>query len=318
MSEKTKSIGENLTPELKNVKSNKLVIKKKDTQIANQTTNNILPDIKVIEQFAESVKFSSFANAFKVNGKVNIGDIIANIVLGIEIGITPAASLALGRKLNANSYFSVLRGKELGLDTITSMSKIYILPTANGDIIALDVSIITKAILDKGVEIHRVRDYSPTPIYKSITGQYLGHKYLLYDNSGKLKDDYFLYNKLSNSEDELVEARKNNKIIIIESGITFVTSIRLVRKSHNIDETFHYSIQDATDAGLHVGFHSSLVDNKNQPIYIKGKDNWNNHPQNMLRNRPLSIGGRIVVADALQGSYSLEEANEITNAITIE
>lgn len=280
---------------------------------SNNFNNSILPRIDIIETFAKSVANSTFANAFKVDGKVNIGDIVANIVLGNELGITPAASLSLGKKLNANSYFSVLRGKELGLDVVTSMSKIYILPTSRGDIIALDVSIITKAILDKGVEMEIIRDYAPTAMYKTLSGVYLGHKYLLSDKQGNLKPDYFLYNPTFNTDEEVVTASEQHKIIMIESGLTRVTSIRFIRKSHNINEIFHYSIQDAIDAELHRGYHSTLLDTKGKPLYFKGRDNWNKHPQTMLRNRDISIAGRIIVSDALQGSYSIEEAEEIKN-----
>ncbi len=285
-------------------------------------SNQLLPDLQQIEQFANSVKNSAMAKAFEHKGKdgkmvVDVGDIIAAVTLGWDMGISPPAALMLGRKLNANSYFSVLRGKELGLDAITSMSKIYIIPTQNGDIIALDVSIITKAIIDSGTEIHYIRTSAPTPTYTEIkSGRYLGHKYMFTDKDDKIKDDYFIYVKGVNDND-VKEANGQGKIILIQSGITHVTSVRLIRKSHNIDETFHYSLQEATDAGLYRGFHSSLIDSKTKnPLYITGRDNWNNHPFTMLRNRITSIGGRIVVADKLQGSYSKEEVMEIVNVQT--
>ena len=200
------------------------------------------------------------------------------------------------------------------------MSKIYVISTKNGDILALDVGIITKAILDSGTEMHYIRDYAPTVTYKDlITGKYLGHKWLFMDDNGKLKDDYFIYTKGVTTDDEVKQANDDGKIILIRHDITFVTSLRLIRKSNNIDKVFHYSLQDATDAGLFNGYHSSLVDAKTKkPLYMAGRDNWNKHPATMLRNRPTSISGRIVVADRLQGAYSKEEAMEIVNVDTEE
>jgi len=303
--------------------NNTKVIKKNEVVSSPATTipqKDVLPNLQQIELFAEKIKHSTMAKPFEHKDKdgnviVDTGDIIAAITLGWDMGISPAASIMLGRKLNANSYFSVLRGKELGLNAITSMSKIYVISTKNSDILALDVGIITKAILDSGTEMHYIRDYAPAITYKDLlTGKYLGHKWLFTDDNDNLRDDYFIYIKGVTTDDEVKKANDDGKIILIKHGITFVSSLRLIRKSNNIDKTFHYSLQDATDAGLYNGYHSSLIDsNTKKPLYIKGRDNWNNHPATMLRNRVTSIGGRIVVADMLQGAYSKEEAMEIVD-----
>jgi len=278
------------------------------------SNDNVLVNLDAITKLANSVKTSPFAKDFRnENGDVDEGAIISNMALGIEMGLSPVASLMLGKRLNANAYFSVLRGRELGLDPISSISKVYNISTSNGNVIALAVDIIIAKILESGTEIHYIRDFKPTPMYKSLTGQYLGHKYLLFDDEGKLDEDFFLYVKDVTTKEELLEAQKQGKTIIYQSGITNVSTVRLVRKSNNIDKTFTYSLQEAIDAGLYNGFHSSLLDTKGKPLYMKGKSNWNNHPQTHLRHRPLSIGGRIVVADYLMGNYSIDEAIEIIN-----
>ncbi len=283
----------------------------------------LLPDISKIEEFANAVKNSSLADAFKKKNKdgqmvVDIADIVAAVSLGNDMGITPAASLLLGRKLNANSYFSVLRGRELGLNPITSMSKIYVISTTNGDILALDVGLIAKAILDSGTKMEYIRDFEPTFTYKDIiTNKYLGHKWLLSNEDGTLNEQYFLYINNVTPQEDVKKANADGKMIIAQTGITNVTSLRLIRNSNNINKIFHYSLQDATDAGLYMGYSSSLLDVKTKKaIYIKGRDNWNKHPVTMLRNRVTSIGGRIIVADLIQGGYSMDEAMELANVDT--
>ena len=130
--------------------------------------------------------------------------------------------------------------------------------------------------------------------------------------------NFFLYVKDITSVDETKKANQDGKIIIKQSGITNVSSVRLVRKSNDSDITINYSLQEAIDAELYMGYHSKLKDSKGNPIYVKGKGNWNNHPATHLRHRPLSIGGRIIAADALMGAYSIEEAIEIMNIDSVQ
>ena len=295
---------------------------KKNTYSTPTKTDDPFEAFNKLAMLEESISKLSDSSIIKKNfssknedGKtvVNTSDVVSCIMLGQEMGLPPAVSINFGNRLNTKSYFSVLRGRELGLNPITSMNKIYNITTKNGDIIYIAVDIINKAIIDSGTEIHIIRDNAPVITYKSITGKYLGHHYNICDNKGNLNDNIFIYKDGVTPLEKLTEANAANKLIIIPFGITNVTSIRLVRKSNNMDIIFHYSLQDATDGKLYRGFHSSLVDNNGKPLRIDGKDNWNNHPTTHLRNRSLSIGGRIVVADKLQGSYNKEEAAEIAD-----
>lgn len=240
--------------------------------------------------------------------KVDTNAIVGAMVLGNELGISPMASLMLGRKLNANSYYSILRGRELGIDSITSINKIYVIPNSNGDTIALSVDIITAKMIEAGVVITYLRDNLPVPTYKDINGRYIGHKYQIYNDDNTLKDGFFVYVKDKTSKDELQGAMQDGKIIVYQSGITNVSTVKLDRQSTNTSVTITYSLQEAIDASLYNGFHSYLVGDDAKPLMVKGKANWNNHPATHLRHRPLSIGGRIIAADVLKGNYSIEEA----------
>ncbi len=243
---------------------------------------------------------------------VDKGDIIACLVLGQELGISPMGSIVLGKQLNAKSYFSVMRGKELGLDSITSISKIYNIETNNGNILSMDYTLIAKVIIETVDTMEYVRDHELTPTYVITTDKsYAGHHHQLFDN-GKIKEGFFLYIPKVTPNEELSNAVNTGLIIIQSRGTTRVTSLRIVRTSINLNKTFHYSLQEATDAGLYRGYHSTLVDNAGKPVYMPGRDNWNKHEATMLRNRVTSIAGRLAVADKIN-AYSHEEAMEIIN-----
>jgi hypothetical protein len=292
-----------------------------------QTTSNnsgssvLTRQLQEFDVFAEYILNSDYKKNFeKVNKDnqkiVEKGDIIACLVLGNELGITPMGSIALGRQLNAKSYFSVIKGRELGLNPITSISKIYNIETANGTILSMAVDIISKCIIDAKVQMDYIRDYEVSPTYITMSGVYVGHKYNISDDKGNIKSDYFLYNSKFHSVDDFKSAMTEGKIIIVEKGFTHVTTLRLIRSDIGLNKLFHYSLQEATDAGLYAGFHSTNVDNAGKAIYVTGRSNWNNHPATMLRNRVTSIAGRIVVADKLQGTYSHDEAQEIADVNT--
>lgn len=298
----------------------------KDNNYDNSPSNNLVKTLDDFDQLAEAIINSNYAKAFEKNIKtvkpdgttkietvVEKSDIVAALLLGKELGFSPMAAITLGKQLSSKSYLAVQRGKALGLDAMTSMAKIYSFSNRNGEIItALDVSIITKCILDVCDVMEYVRDYEYARLYYNmLDNSYVGHEYLIKNEQGKINPKYLVYIKDATSMEELKEAIKEGIIPIIAKGNTFVTSLRLVRKSKGIDKTFHYSIQDAIDAGLHRGFHSSQKDVKGNPIYVEGRDNWNNHPSTMNRNRVTSIAGRVVAGDRIQGGYSYEEAEEI-------
>jgi len=298
---------------------------KDNDKLAVKTTpnNGNIVDLAAITTLANQVKTSPFAKDFTSKDKdgnitVDTGAIVANMVLGHEMGLAPMASLMLGKRLNANSYFSVLKGRELGIDPITAISKIYNIPSGGGSVIALAVDIIIAKIIESNTTMTYIRDFEPTPTYSTADGIYVGHKHLLTNEDGSFKSNFFLYIKDVTDIKLAKQAKQDGKIIIVQTGMTNVTSLRLVREAKGLDVVFHYSLQEAIDAKLYRGFHSSLKDDKGNALYIKGKDNWNSHPATHLRHRPASIGGRIVVADKLLGAYSIDEAIEILNIDTVQ
>jgi hypothetical protein len=289
----------------------------------NSSSNSLILMLEQFDTFADYILNSDYRKQFEKtitddDGKTKRiaekGDIIACLTLGNELGISPMGSIALGKQLNAKSYFSVIKGRELGLDPITSISKIYNIETKNGTVLSLAVDIITKVLLENNCILDYIRDYELTPMYRSVeTKVYVGHKYNILNSNGELLNSFYIYDKNSTNQEDLKLAVTEGKIIIQRFGYTHVTSLRVIRKNKNLDITIHYSLQDATDADLFSGYHSSNVDKDGKPIFVSGKSNWNNHPATMLRNRVTSIAGRIAVADKLQGAYSHDEVMEIIN-----
>ena len=297
--------------------------------------------IAELKELTDVIKTSDLAKPFRItdkdgnykldkdgNPEVDTGAIMSNMILGNELGITPMASLLLGKALNAKSYFSVLKGRTLGLDPVTSIDKIYNIPTKNGDKLSLDVSVISRAIILSGTKMEYIRDAQIVPTYKTVVdNKYAGHKFNICNADGSVKDGFYIsplnVTDLAKPENKevLTEVQKQNrdgKTVVYKSGSTKVTSLRLVRKLDNgeiIDNTFHYSLQEAIDAELVSGVHSSRIDPQTGKLeVIEVKSAWTYHENTMLRNRVTSIAGRIMVADLLAGTYSHEEMVEIVNA----
>jgi len=280
-------------------------------------SGSLQDQLEGFETFATMIaKSPMYSKAFRdKEGNIDEGAILANIVLGNEMGIPPAASVMLGNKLDKKSYFSVIKGKAMGLDPITSINKIYNISTNNGDVIALAVDLVSKAILDSGTSMEYIRDFQAVPMYFDVvSGMYVGHKYNVCDTHGQLKEDYHLLEgKTELTENDKVAKKAGKTFIKKGSNLTTITSLRLVRPDKNINQVFHYSLQEATEAGLYRGYSVYLKDAKGNPIYMEGRNNWNSHPATMLRNRVTSIGGRIIAADILQGAYTTDEVIDMSS-----
>lgn len=224
----------------------------------------------------------------------NKSDVIAAIVLGSELGISPMAAITLGAKLNAKAYTKVMRGRKLGLDPMTSIDLIHVIPTKNGDTVSAGVHVIAGVLLKNGIKYEYTQDSDPVYDYISLkTG-----KIVQYDESKHLAVD-------KNTTPEEINKAKEAKKDFVQKRITNRITTCVFKRDGYKDLTITYSLQDATNAGLYRGINEDGEK-------IDGKDNWNKHPATMLRNRTLTIGGRIIGADYLDGMYSIEEAMEFT------
>ena len=244
----------------------------------------------------------------------NKHDVVACVLLGADMGLTPMAAITLGKQLNQNSYFSVLKGRSMNLDPITSIQNIYNISTSRGSILYTGVHIITSTIIKSGTIIEFLEDYVRVPIYRDSKSNVIQYEDLL-DNTGNVDSRFFIASSLSLAA-EVKAASEAGKVLIAKSlSNDRRTTIKFTRPLIGQTITKSYSLQEATDAGLYMGYHSELCDTKNKPLAIEGKDNWNKHPRVMLTNRVLAIGGRIIASDMLNGIYLPEEAKEIADTI---
>ena len=305
--------------------SNKIVKSKNSDSQSNQLQTNdfgsndeFLNSIKKAEQIAEYVINSkTFGAAFEKtvvkldkdgnevldkNGNPvytkykDKNDVISAILIGQEIGIPPMTAIAMGGKLKNDAFIKVRRGKALGIDPITALDVIDIVPSGSGDKISLGVGIITKVLLDNHVKIEFLKDYANHYIYiNSATKEEI-------DIETLPKDSYYIVTSASKATD-ITQAKTKNQTLLIRKA-TKITTIKLTRGNQSITKS--YTLQMATDAGLYKGVTTDGVK-------VKGKDNWNNHPYNMLTNRPLTIAGRLIIGDKLYTSYSSDEISEFTD-----
>ncbi len=260
--------------------------------------------LKSAEALADYVVSSeTFANSFKdEDGNINKSDVIAAIVLGSELGIPPMSAITLGKKLNTDAFFKVMRGRELGLDPISSMTNISVINTSNGATIHTGVHVISKVLIDNKVQFKITEDFAPVYAYIST-------KTKAEVDVDRWREHIFVIDA-DTPVVELNKAKEEGKILCTKRLKTRRTTILFNRKGFE-EIQISYTLQEATNAGLYRGV-------SEDGLQVDGKANWNNHPATMLRNRTLTIGGRIICADKLQNTYSNEEVSEFTDYEVID
>jgi len=282
-----------------------------DPKVSN---NSLIEQLQVATQIAEFVANSSiYSKAFETNvldkegniisKVINKNDIIGCILLGNAIGLNPMVSIVMGRQLNIYSYQCVVKGKALGLDAVSSLQNIKPIATKNGLTFHTGVHVIEKVLLDNGVKFEILEDFVQYYWYCLPNGIRLTDKEV-----EELDDSY----EMTTSMDSAVHLAiaKNSKKPYIKR-VDFRTTIKFDRPNKNTHLTMSYTLQEAIDAGLRKGYHSSDKDANGQFMYIEGRDNWNKMPRIMLRSRCISLGGNIIVADKLLSTLTDDEAMEI-------
>jgi len=284
-------------------------------------SSNFINMLKEAEKIADYViNSSTFGNSFKkqipviVNGKEkkdakgnteyelvkDRNDVITAIIVGSELGLSPMASISMGKKLDGHAFTKVRRGAALGIDPVTALDVIDVISTSNGDITHTGVHVVTKALLDAKVKIEILKDGEKEVKYLDYTTK---EPVGTYDAS-----KMFLIRKgLSN--DVIAKAKTAGKQFVIKD-INLVSEVKLTRYYKDSDDpvvmTGRYTLQQAIDAGLYKG---TTTDGEK----VDGKANWNNHPITMLTNRIITIVGRRIIADKLLNTYTNEEASEFTD-----
>lgn len=298
-------------------------------EIKKVELNNSVTDfaryLQTFEDLAKCVENTSHADSFRdKDNAVNRQLIIANMVFGHELGLTPMVSVSYGKRLNYQSYQCIKRGKALGLDEVSSMTKLFFIANREGsENLYVHVDVINKVLIEAGILKRIVEDYVPIYAYFTLQGNTKLDDDIVLDKEGKLLNSFFLVDMT------LLKATSNKAYIDLvktkrEEGFTPVyrkevnrrTSIEFKNTKTDETATISFSTQEAINAKLKAGFHSEFVNEKNEPLYIEGKDNWNKYPRQMLINRCIAIGGRFMAANKLYGVYEL--SSEIENSDPIE
>ncbi len=233
--------------------------------------------------------------------------VIACITLGFELDIPPMVAVCMNKQLDANAYLKVQKGKSLGLDVTSALQNVSCIRTKNGMTYHLGVHIITKALIDLKVKMQILEDYKPIYHYNHAAK---GYALDITDDEVNRETTYFAIS----TDKKKVAAALEKGLIAVTRKADRRTTIRFIRESIDMDITIPYTLQEATDAGLYRGYHSELVDADNKPLYVEGKDNWNNNPARMLRNRVISIGGNIIAGDKLEGCYTNDEIEDVLDS----
>lgn len=244
-----------------------------------------------LEEFAEKMAKS---NTIPLNDPA---DIIANYMISKEMGIHPMTALMLGQKIKRTSISSVIRGKALGLDPITSIEKIHYINDASS---STGVDVLSAVLLKNGITIEVINEHTPVhaTINMDVTTDVKNPVLLEKGEYEVNKDKYnVVYLKTDSSE------YSKDKINVLRSKetIDIITTIKFTRTFTN------GKIQEVIVSRY-------LSDYK----HLKDKDNWENYSKDMLYNRVFGIGARRIANDLIFGMYENSEIADLDNKVQLK
>lgn len=257
------------------------------------------------EKLADYIAGSSIYNApFKdkvdedgiTKEVVNKNAIVTCLLLGNELGFKPMESITLGRTLNREAMIKCKRGQDLGLSPIASLQNIYVFKTSQAEIVYTGIHVVNKVLTDAGVRREIIDDASSPYFEYFVASGFDEGKKVNIDNSNK--DEYVVINT-GISRTNLEQALKDGKIPV-KRLTTKRALVKLTRGKESI--AIPYTLQQAIDAGLYHGINSDKEE-------VKGKDNWNKHPETHLVKMSIMLGARIIASDKLNGLYVDSEIN---------
>jgi hypothetical protein len=298
-----------------------------EISVVSKDFNKIIEDFEKLKEVAVYLANSeTFVKDFEVKDssgkpiideltnkpKINTTDVALCLMAGYELGLNISGSLLYGKKLNQATYMAVMKGRGLGLDVATAIEKVVSIPTQNGYVSYTMVDIISAKLIQNGVEfLPFIKNYAPFYIYKGVNNEELDLDVIL-DENDNLKDDYALIDLTLGADKvkELVEAAKlANKIRVTRERHGYYSKAKFVRKFPNGNVLTHYQRFSSLDAER-AGLLPTYVYDEKSKTYVeatKGKNNWISNTPQMMNNRVISIGGRIIGADLINGVYTREE-----------
>jgi len=265
--------------------------------------DNTIANIQKATQLAEFIKNSRFGKNFetvdeKNNSIIKTEDIIAAILFGAELGLSPMKTMALGNQLNKNTYFAIARGRAMNLDEITAMQNIHAFTTSSGKVaIYTGVHIISKVINDANVRIEWIDDYKLVYKYFDATS-----KEEVSASEVEIPDSRYFIVTGSSTPDEVKTAQSSGKKFVTRKPDRLTSAI--FHKPDGSDVHIKFYLSEAIEAELHKGI-------KADGTQVAGKDNWNKYPNRQMRNRVIIYGGRECAAHKLFDTYLPDEVSSI-------
>lgn len=263
--------------------------------------------LQIANDYAEAIMQSHYGELFKSyvpdpehEGKqlvtIKKEDIIACILMGRELGLPDMISISFGKTLDRLAYFKVMKGKTLGFDPVTSLQRVFAYEQNGSIITGVDGHGINSVIIRTGVKFDFIKDYEIKKYYRGATKE-LNNLFLGYT----LEENWIVVNRGILPEQLKTELSLGK--LPVKEDITYESEVIFYREGWKpLHES--YNLLDATDAGLYKGFDK-------QGNEVKGKPSWNAHPKTILNGRIITIGGRKICDDALNGLYSIEELKDM-------
>ena len=282
----------------------------------NNSLHPMMIQLNNARELAESIKLSEYGKAFErdVKGEdgktikvINTDDIIANIMIGAELGLPYMKSIMYGNTLNKDSIFAVDKGKAFGLDLITSLENIHVI-TANGKKQTITgIHIITSVLLKNGIQTEIIKNYSNYyRYYNAVTNEELEDDDTL-EEDGSLKLKFFAFIKGITSDAEVKTSLAEGKIMLIRKLVGKYTLVKFTRKLTDDYTKVHFE-KFTTKMGEDEGF-LPVVNAQGQSV--GGKQNWIRMPHIMFLDRAIGRGARTIAPDLIHGTYTEHEAHDV-------
>lgn len=283
-----------------------------------KTSYSELDKINDLEKLVDKLEHSTLASQFKENiydkdedGNIiestkrlvfNKADMILCLGIGIELGMTPYVALSYGKQLNLSAVKKIEKGKSLGLDYATSLSKIYIWGEGTKEILYTGIEVVNSVLVRLGISKEIIQNGKVGVTYCRILATDKKEPFDLNIHAPIPNAKTFNIEQLAT----IINAASEKGKIAVEKDLspTFTAEVKLSRFNKILNKidtiSIPYSSQEAIDAGLYRGI-NSLGE------VVKGKDNWNNHLATHLIKMSIMIGARLIAPEVLGGMYIPEE-----------
>jgi len=283
----------------------------KELTLSKSSTNNTIAmfnELKQVEDFADNVIKSKLFPTFDEKEKV-----IMQILVGNELGMSPMQALMYGKKLDNSSFAKINKGRGLGFDIATSLEKIYSFERSGNIVMGTGVDVINALLIRNHVTYTIDADYAP--MYKFYDVNDLKRRAEKPDTKVKEYDHYEVtapnscYQIITSTNDTIESGKIAVQRGAIYSRYTQITFTRRFKDGESQVIPMKLSLLDAQRAGWYGIEANGTI--------TGGRDNWNTMPSIMLRNRVISIGGRLIIPDVLAGMYDITEIAD-THKLAVE